>query len=72
MQENHALLYAKRISVTTPEFTSPILNQEITNKAKIKSMGLMGAGTCSYVCKFEKDVLYPKDTINLKVEIDNT
>jgi hypothetical protein len=35
-------------------------------------MGLMSAGTCKYVCKFEKDVLYPKETINLDIEIDNT
>jgi len=35
-------------------------------------MGLMGAGTCSYVCKFEKDVLYPKDLIKINVEIDNS
>jgi hypothetical protein len=35
-------------------------------------MGLLGAGTCSYVCKFEKDVLYPKDSINLTVDIDNS
>lgn len=32
----------------------------------------MGAGTCSYTCKFEKDVLYPKDSINLTVDIDNS
>ena len=32
----------------------------------------MGAGTCSYTCTFEKDVLYPKDSINLSVKIDNT
>ena len=35
-------------------------------------MGLMSAGTCKYVCKFEKDVLYPKETINLDIDIDNT
>ena len=32
----------------------------------------MSAGTCKYVCKFEKDVLYPKDSINLDIEIDNS
>lgn len=35
-------------------------------------MSLMGAGTCSYICRFEKDVLYPKESINLTVDIDNT
>jgi len=35
-------------------------------------MGLMGAGTCSYVCNFEKDVLFPNETMNLSVEIDNS
>lgn len=32
----------------------------------------MGAGTCAYVCKFEKDVLYPKEAIKLNIDIDNT
>ena len=32
----------------------------------------MGAGTCSYVCKFEKDVLYPKEAIKLNIDIDNS
>ena len=32
----------------------------------------MGAGTCSYTCKFEKDVLYPNETIKLEVHIDNS
>ena len=62
----------KRITVITPEFSAPILNQEIKISSKVKTMGIMGAGNCSYVCKFEKDVLYPKDTIKLKVNIDNT
>jgi len=35
-------------------------------------MGVMSAGTCKYVCKFEKDVLFPKETINLDIDIDNT
>ena len=34
-------------------------------------MGLMGNGTCAYVCNFEKDVLYPNDKIKLTVDIDN-
>ena len=32
----------------------------------------MGAGTCQYVCTFEKDVLYPNDTIKLEVNVDNS
>ena len=35
-------------------------------------MGLMGAGTCSYTCKFEKDVLYPNEVIKLELLIDNS
>lgn len=31
----------------------------------------MGAGSCTYKCKFEKDVLYPNDKIKLTVDIDN-
>lgn len=61
----------QRITVITPEFTEPILNQEIKISSKIKG-GLLGAGTCSYVAKFEKDVLYPKEIIKLNCEIDNS
>ena len=32
----------------------------------------MGAGSCTYTCKFEKDVLYPKEIINMTVDIDNS
>ena len=35
-------------------------------------MGLMGAGTCSYVKKIKKDVLYPKEAIKLNIDIDNS
>jgi sporulation-control protein spo0M len=35
-------------------------------------MGLMSSGTCEYTVKFEKDVLYPRDVIKLKVDINNT
>ena len=59
------LLSLRRITILTPEFSEPLLNQEISIKSKIKNMGLMGAGTCQYVCTFEKDVLYPNDTIRL-------
>lgn len=40
--------------------------------SKVKSMSLMGAGTCSYVCTFEKDIIYPKDNIVVKVDVDNS
>jgi hypothetical protein len=29
--------------------------------------GLLGAGNCQYICKFEKDVLFPNETIKLEV-----
>lgn len=35
-------------------------------------MGLLSSGTCAYVCKFEKDVLFPKESIKLTVDIDNS
>jgi hypothetical protein len=63
--------HLRRITIITPEFSEPLLNQEIKQEAKIKTMGLMGAGTCMYKCKFEKDVLYPNDKIKLTVDIDN-
>ena len=72
MVESQKMLHTRRITVITPEFSAPILNQIIEISSKIKSMGLMGAGTCSYVCKFEKDVLYPKDMIKLNVDINNS
>jgi sporulation-control protein spo0M len=34
-------------------------------------MGFMGSGTCEYTATFEKDVLFPKDTIKLTVDINN-
>ena len=72
MKEMQKMIHTRRITIVTPEFSAPIMNQEIEVTSKIKSMGLMGAGVCSYTCKFEKDVLYPKDSINLEVEIDNS
>lgn len=72
MVESQKMFQSKRITVITPEFIAPILNQKVEVSSKIKSMGLMGAGTCSYTCKFEKDVLYPKEIINLVVDIDNS
>jgi sporulation-control protein spo0M len=41
-------------------------------EGKIKTMGFIGAGSCSFVCKFEKDVLYPNEVIKLSVNIDNS
>lgn len=35
-------------------------------------MGLMGAGTCAYTCKFDKDVVNPGEKIKLDVQIDNS
>lgn len=66
------MISRRRLTIITPEFAAPMMNQEVSVSSKVKSMSLMGAGVCSYVCTFEKDVLYPKENINLKVEIDNT
>ena len=66
------MLNVRRITVVTPQFSDPLLNQEISISHKIKSMGLMGAGNCSYTCKFEKDVLYPNEVIKLEVGGDGT
>ena len=65
MEEMQQMLHCRRITVITPEFSEPLLNQEINVTSKIKSMGLMGSGPCSYTVKFEKDVLWPKDVIKL-------
>ena len=65
------MLHCRRITIVTPEFSEPLLNQEIKVSSKIKSMGLMGSGTCEYTATFEKDVLYPKDVIKLTVDINN-
>lgn len=35
-------------------------------------MSLVGAGNCKYTCTFEKDVLYPKESVKLTVNIDNS
>jgi hypothetical protein len=65
MTEMQNMMTVRRITVITPEFSEPLLNQEITISSKIKSMGLMGAGSCQYTVKFEKDVLYPNEEIKL-------
>jgi hypothetical protein len=59
------MLHCRRITIITPEFSEALLNQTIQVKSKIRSMGLMGSGTCEYTVKFEKDVLYPKNVIKL-------
>ena len=33
---------------------------------------MLSCGECSYTCKFEKDVLYPNETVKLNVSIDNS
>lgn len=66
------MINVRRITIITPEFSEPLLNQEISIQSKIKAMGLMGAGQCSYTVKFEKDVLYPNEEIKLEVFIDNS
>jgi len=65
MIEMQNMLHVRRITVITPEYSAPIHNQEINIQAKIKAMGLMGAGNCAYTCRFEKDVMYPNDVIKL-------
>ena len=70
--EKAKLLQVRRITIITPEYSEPITNQEIKISSKIKSMGLMGSGTCSYLCKFEKDVLYPGEIIKLSIDVDNS
>lgn len=72
LMEMQNMMAMRRITIITPEFSQPLLNQEIKIQSKIKAMGLMGAGSCEYTCKFEKDVLYPNETIKLEVFIDNS
>ena len=71
-QEMQNMLQKKRITIITPEFSAPLLDQEIKVEGRIKSMGLMGAGNCKYTCKFQKDVLYPNENLRLTVDIDNS
>lgn len=70
--EMQKMVDVRRITILTPEFSEPLQDQEICKTSKIKTMGLMSAGSCTYKCKFEKDVLYPNNTLKLTVEIDNT
>ena len=67
------MLQVQRITVVTPEFSEPLLNQEVSIDSKIRqSMGFRSAGSTSFTCRFEKDVLYPGEQINLTLLIDNT
>ena len=63
--------HVRRLTIITPEFSEPLLNQQIKVASKVKAMSILGNGTCQYICKFEKDVLYPNDKIKLTVDIDN-
>ena len=71
MEEMQQMIHVRRVTIITPEYSEALLNQEIKVASKIRSMGLMGSGTCEYTVKFEKDVLYPKDVIKLQVDINN-
>ena len=62
----------RRITMVTPEYSEALKDQEIKISSKIKAMGLMGSGHCTYTCKFEKDVLYPNDTMKIEVDVDNS
>lgn len=66
------MLYTKRIMILAPEFSQALENQSVEVSSKIKSMSIMGAGNCKYVCTFDKDVLFPKDSLSITVNIDNT
>jgi sporulation-control protein spo0M len=72
LEEMQQMLHLRRITIVTPEFSDPLLDQKIRVSSKIKSLGLMGSGTCEYTVSFEKDVLYPKDVIKLQVDINNS
>ena len=50
------------------------LNQEVTVESKIKSviMMMMSSGTCSFTCKFDKDMCYPGDILKVQVDVDNS
>ena len=59
------MLHVKRITLIAPEYSQPLMSQEIRISSKVRTIGVVSAGTCTYVCKFEKDVLYPDEAINL-------
>ena len=66
------LQYQKRINVMTPEFCEPIWNQQLVVKQNIRRLKVFGQGACIMTCVLEKDILYPRDSINLQVYLDNT
>lgn len=32
----------------------------------------MSSGTCSFTCKFDKDICYPGDILKVQVDVDNS
>jgi hypothetical protein len=72
MTELQKMIFTRRITIITPEFSQPILNQKVPVSGKVKTMSLIGAGTCSFLCTFDKDIAYPKDTLNVTVDVDNS
>lgn len=66
------MVYTKRVTIITPEFSEPLLNQQYETEAKIKKLGLMSQGDCKYCCTLEKDVLYPNDVVKLTLDVDNS
>ena len=35
-------------------------------------MMMMSSGTCSFTCKFDKDVCFPGDILKVQVDVDNS
>lgn len=56
----------------TPEFCEPIWNQQLVVKQNIRRLKVFGQGACIMTCVLEKDILYPRDSINLQVYLDNS
>ena len=72
MIEIQKMLTTRRLTIITPEFSQPLLNQKIDISGKVKQFGLVGAGICSYSCTFKTDILYPKELMTVEVDVDNS
>lgn len=72
ISEMSYLQYSVQINVLTPDFSLPIHDRKVEVTSKVKSMSLFSGGTCQLSCVFNKDVFYPRETMVLTVDVDNS
>lgn len=61
-----------QITILTPEIFPVIKNQMLEAKQTPKKLGIFSQGTCNIKCYLQKDVIYPRDSLQIKAIVDNS